>query len=189
METPTNEQLEASVTKSALTETERRYVKKLKEAIRHERSVKLMTITEFCQQYRICPRTVWNWVRKGRLKAARDAGGRIYRLVDPGWPQLDDSSHPELVMRLGVLKPGQVAALLGVRPSTVRKMASTGRLKSIRVGTQRRFSVAEVQRALAVRALGRRPKNRKEVSEGVVRWARWKLDHPGASAPNWPIEP
>jgi len=187
METPTNEPLKSSATGPALTKTETRDVKKLREAIRQERSVRLMTIAEFCQQYRICPRTVWNWVRKGRLKAARDAGGRIYRLVDPGWPQLDDSNHPELVMRLGVLKPGQVAVLLGVRPSTVRKMASSGRLKAIKVGTQRRFSVGEVQKALAARALGRRPKNRNEVDEGVIRWARWKLDHPGGS-PDWPIE-
>lgn len=188
METRTNEHLKATVTEFVLTETEKRQIKKLKEALRQERSIRTVTIAEFCQHYRISARTVWNWVRKGRLKALRDGGGRIYRLVDPQWPLLDGSGHQDLVMRLGVLKPGQVAVLLGVQPSTIRKMASSGRLRAIWVGAQRRFSVAEVQRVIAVRALGRKPKNRTEVGEGVLRWARWKLDHPGMEAPDWPIK-
>ena len=100
--------------------------------------MKLITIPEFCAQYRISPRTVSNWVRKGRLRALRDSGGRAFRLIDPEWPVLDEAGDPDLVMRLALLKPGEVAVLLGVLPSTVRKMALQGRLRAVRVGSQRR---------------------------------------------------
>src|SRR5438445_7313706 len=98
-----------------------------------------ITIREFCATYRISPRTVWNWVRKGRLKALRDSGGRIFRLIDPEWPVLDESGDPDLVMRLAVLRPAEVAALLGVHPATIRKFVHQGRLKAVQVGSHRRF--------------------------------------------------
>lgn len=137
-----------------------------------------ITIGEFCAQYRITRRTVWNWVKKGRLLALRDAAGRVRSLIDPQWPMLDESGDPDIVMRLGVLKPGQVAALLGVHPATIRKFVYQGRLKAVQVGSQRRFSLAEVRRMIAERALGHKPRNRKEVSQGMIRWARWKLELP-----------
>lgn len=140
--------------------------------------MKFITIAEFCQHYRISPRTVWNWVRSGRLTVVRDSGGRILRLIDPQWPLLDRSDDPDLVKRFAFLKPGQVAALLGVLPATVRKMAATGRIRSVRVGSQRRFSLSAVRVAIAERALGHKPRNSRETSEGVVRWARWKLNLP-----------
>lgn len=170
-----NQGLNVPSTQNAAAEARSRQVKALREAIQKERPVKFITISEFCAQYRISARTVWTWARKGRLKVMRDSGGRIFRLVDPEWPVLDDSGDPDLVMRLGMLRPGEVAALLGVLPSTVRKMASQGRLKAIRIGSQRRFSLGEVRRALAARALGHKPKSRKETSQGMIRWARWKL--------------
>lgn len=147
----------------------------VREAIRQQPAMKFITINEFCALYRISPRTVWNWVRKGRLKALRDSGGRVFRLVDPEWPVLDDSRDPNPTMRFGALKTGHVAALLGVRPDAVRKMVLRGRLKAMRIGTQRRFSLAEVRRAIAARALGHFPKNSKETDRGVVKWARWRL--------------
>jgi excisionase family DNA binding protein len=140
-------------------------------------NMKFITIPEFCSHYRISPRTVWNWVKKGRLKAVRDSHGRVLRLVDPGWPVLDEGSQdPDPVMRLAFLKPAQVAALLGVLPATVRKMAAQGRLKAVWVGSQRRFSLSEVRRAVAARMLGHKPRNSNETSEGMVRWARWRLE-------------
>jgi hypothetical protein len=82
--------------------------------------MKLITIREFCRCYRVSERTIWNWVKRGRLVAVRDSGGRILRLIDPQWPVLDDrSGDPNLVMRLAVLKTRDVAALLGVLPGTV----------------------------------------------------------------------
>jgi excisionase family DNA binding protein len=138
--------------------------------------MKFITITEFCSRYRISHRTVWNWVRKGRLKAVRDSGGRVLRLIDPQWPVLDESHDPDPVMRLAFLKPGQVAVLLEVLPATVRKMASQGRLKAVWLGGQRRFSLSEVRRAVAARMLGHQPKNAKETGEGIIRWARWRLE-------------
>jgi len=137
-----------------------------------------LTVWEFCHEYRVSRRTVYNWVRKGRLKVLRDARGRIFRVIDPQWPVLDQSNHPDLVMRLGCLKPGAVAALIGVHPATVRKMVYRGRLKPLWVGSQRRFSLAEVQRLIAERTLGHPPKSRREVDEGIVQWARWKLGLP-----------
>lgn len=137
--------------------------------------MKLITINEFCARYRISPRTVWNWVRKGRLRALRDSGGRIFRLIDPQWPVFDESGDPDLVMRYATLKPGEVALLLGVLPSTVRKMVAKGRLKAVQFGSQRRYSLAEIRRAIAERTLGHRARDRKEVKLGMVRWAASKL--------------
>ena len=138
-------------------------------------AMKLITIAEFCRCYRVSERTVWNWVKRGRLTAVRDSGGRILRLIDPQWPILDQSGDPDLVMRLAVLKPRDVAALLGVLPSAVRKMASEGRLKAVWVGSQRRFSLSEVRRAIAERTLGRKPRNPLEKSLGILRWAASQL--------------
>jgi len=138
--------------------------------------MKLITIAEFCRCYRVTERTVWNWVKSGRLVAVRDSGGRILRLIDPQWPIFDDKSgDPNLVMRLAVLKTRDVAALLGVLPGTVRKMASEGRLRAVWVGSQRRFSLSEVRRAIAERALGRRPRNPQEKNLGILRWAARQL--------------
>lgn len=138
--------------------------------------MRLISIREFCAAYRVTKRTVWNWVKNDRLVAVRDSGGRILRLVDPQWPILDDQSgDSNLVMRLAVLKPRDVAALLGVLPATVRKMASEGRLKAVWVGSQRRFSLSEVRRAIAERTLGRRPRNPQEKNLGILRWAARQL--------------
>jgi excisionase family DNA binding protein len=137
--------------------------------------MKFITIGEFCSTYRISSRTVWNWVKSGRLIAVRDSGGRILRLIDPGWPILDQSGDNDLVMRLAVLKPRDVAALIGVLPSTVRKMASDGRLRAFWVGSQRRFSLSEVRRAIAERTLGHKPHNHREKNLAILKWAAWQL--------------
>jgi excisionase family DNA binding protein len=142
-----------------------------------------LTIPEFCSRYRISSRTVWNWVRKGRLKALRGAGGRVFRLIDPHWPVFDESRDPDLVMRHAVLKPGEVALLLGVLPSTVRKMTLQGRLRAVTVGSQRRYSLASVRQLMAERQLGHKPTSRKETSLGMVRWAAWKLSLPNNAEP------
>jgi len=138
--------------------------------------MKFITIAEFCSRYRISERTVWNWVKRGRLEAVRDAGGRILRLIDPQWPVLDASDDPDLLRRIAILKSSEVAALLGVLPGSVRKMASEGRLAAVWVGSQRRFSLSAVRKAIAQQALGgRKPRNSKERSAGIVRWARLQL--------------
>ena len=82
----------------------------------------------------------------------------------------------------GLFKPSQVAALVGVHPAMIRKLANQGRLKPIWVGSQRRFSIAEVRRLIAERMLGHRPRTSKETSEGIIRWARWKLGLPSEPA-------
>ncbi len=105
----------------------------------------------------------------------RDKGGRIFRLIDPQWPMFDESRDPDLVMRFGTLKPGELAVLLGVDPATIRKMVRQGRLKPVYAGSQRRFSLAEARRALAERMLGRKPTSGKEVSRMMVRWAAQRL--------------
>lgn len=185
METRSKQKLKAPVREPVLTETQKCQIKMLEAVILQKRSIRFITIAEFCERYPTCPRTVSNWVRRGILEAVRDARGRIYRVIDPEWPIVDDSEEAYL----STLKPRQVAALLGVPPSTIQKMASRGQLKAMQVGTQKCFSIAEVQRAVAARAFGRMPRGRKEVNEGVIRWARWKLDHPGVVAPNRPIKP
>lgn len=137
--------------------------------------MRALTIPEFCAKYRITDRTARNWVRRGRLRALRDASGRICRLIDPQWPILDESNDSDLVMRYAVLKTGEVGLLLGVLPATVRKMTVQGRLRAAWVGSQRRYALSEIRRVLAKRTLGHKPKDRKEASLGMVRWAAWKL--------------
>jgi len=112
------------------------------------------------------------------LKALRDGGGRIFRIIDEQWPLMDDSNDPDLVNRVGTLKPGEVALLLNVNPATVRKLVAQGRLKAVYAGSQRRFSIAQVRRVLAQQTLGRRPVTRKEISQVVLEWARRRLELP-----------
>ena len=73
------------------------------------------------------------------------------------------------------LKPCEVAAVLGVLPNAIRKMASQGRLKAVWVRSHRRFTMSEVRRAIAERVLGHRPRNSREISQGMIRWARLRL--------------
>jgi excisionase family DNA binding protein len=135
-----------------------------------------LTISEFCRVYRISPRTVWNWVRKGRLRALHDSHGRILRLIDPNWPVFDECrEEEELVDRYAILKTGEVALLVGLHSATVRRLVSQGRLGSVWIGRQRRFSLGQVRRLLAERALGRPPKDRNEINRVVLRWAAWRL--------------
>jgi excisionase family DNA binding protein len=134
-----------------------------------------LTISEFCRSYRISPRTVWNWVRKGRLRALRDSHGRILRLIDPNWPVFDECHEEDLLDRYAILKTGEVALLVGLHPVTVRKLVRQGRLGSVWIGRQRRFSLGQVRRLLAERALGRAPKDRNEINRVVLRWAARRL--------------
>jgi excisionase family DNA binding protein len=69
----------------------------------------------------------------------------------------------------------EVAAVLGIVPGTVRKMVSQGHLKGVLVGSQRRFTISEVRRAIAERMLGHKPRNSRETSEGMIQWGRRRL--------------
>ena len=96
----------------------------------------------------------------------------------------------KLITHQPTLRPCEVAAVLGVPPNAVRKMASHGRLKAVWVGSQRRFTISEVRRAIAERVLGHRPRNSREISQGTIRWARWRLGISGdVRARNASVEP
>ena len=86
-------------------------------------------------------------------------------------------------IRRPTFSPYEVAAVLGVVPNTVRKMASQGRLQDVLVGSQRRFTFSEVRRAIAERMLGRNPRNSRETSEGVILWGRERLGSSGDVSP------
>lgn len=81
----------------------------------------------------------------------------------------------KLRTRHPTLRPHEVAAVLGVVPSAIRKMVSQGRLKAVWVGSERRFTISEVRRATAERVLEHRPRNSREISQGMIRWARLRL--------------
>jgi excisionase family DNA binding protein len=85
----------------------------------------------------------------------------------------------KLITRQLTLRACEVASVLGVLPNAVRKMASQGQLKAVWVGSQRRFTISEVRRAIAERVLGHRPRNSREISQGMIRWARLRLKIPG----------
>jgi excisionase family DNA binding protein len=81
----------------------------------------------------------------------------------------------KLVARQATFRRQEVAAALGVVPSTIRKMVSQGRLKAVWVGSQRRFTISEVRRAIAERMLGHKPGNSRETSQGMIQWGRGRL--------------
>src|SRR5579871_3828398 len=110
--------------------------------------MEFISIEEFCRKYRISPRTVWNWAKTGRLRPLRDRGGRIFRLIDPQWRLFDEHVEDDIMMSYGMLKPGEMALLLGVHPATIRKMVRQGRLQPVYVGSRRCFSLAAARKAL-----------------------------------------
>lgn len=80
-------------------------------------------------------------------------------------------------------RPHEVAAVFGVVPAAVRKMVSQGRLKGILVGSQRRFTISEVRRAIAERMFGHEPRNGRETSHGMIQWGRERLRSSGDVSP------
>jgi excisionase family DNA binding protein len=85
----------------------------------------------------------------------------------------------KLKIRHPTFGPHEVAAVLGVVPNTVRKMVAQGRLKAILVGSQRRFTISEVRRAIAERMLGHKPRSSRETSKGMIQWGRGRLGRSG----------
>jgi excisionase family DNA binding protein len=55
------------------------------------------------------------------------------------------------ISRHPTLGPHEVAAVLGVVPGKIQKMVFQGHLKGVLLGSQRRFTISEVRRAIGER--------------------------------------
>ena len=100
--------------------------------------------------------------------------GKLF-IFDPGWIQLDVSASDDPVEWLCVLRQVDVARLLHISARGLRYLEAAGKAHYRLIGPRKRYSISEVRRLLAARALGHEPRNRQESSAGMLRWASAQL--------------
>ena len=100
--------------------------------------------------------------------------GKLF-IFDPGWIQLDVSSSADPVEWLCILRQCDVARLLNMTTRGLRYLEVAGKAHYRLIGPRKRYSISEVRRLLAARALGHEPRNRQETSAGMLRWASAQL--------------
>jgi hypothetical protein len=145
-----------------------------------------MSTREFCATYGTTQWTARRWVREGKVTAIRVPAGpraRIF-IFDPGWTQIDTPSSADPAEWLCVLRQCDVAMLLNVTPRWLRHLENSGKAHYRLVGGRKRYSLSEVRRLIAQRALGHSPRNRQEKNLGMLRWAFQKLNRNQEAAPN-----
>jgi excisionase family DNA binding protein len=125
---------------------------------------------QFAVTFGLSRRTVYEMVRRGQLTTIRL--GRQLRIAEPTTVYGPPAPPEDLRMLLSC----EVAGLLGVQPQSVRKLARRHRIGYRMISGRRLYSLSDVRRVLAARALGRRRlRPGQSVHEGMVNWARNKL--------------
>ena len=136
-----------------------------------------LTVAAFSALYGTTRETTRRWCRQGRLKFIRIPPRPYAKLLilDPKWSQVDAVTSEDPSEWIAMLRQCDIAALIGVSARAIRFMEAKGQVRCKIVGGRKRYSLGEVRRLLAERALGRKPRNRREASLGMLRWAYRKL--------------
>ena len=146
------------------------------DAIR-QRAQRWLSAAEFCARYGITTRTARRWAKQGRVKSVRMppvSHGKLF-ILDPGWIQLDVSTSADPVEWICILRQCDVARLSHMSARGLRYLEAAGKAHYRLIGPRKRYSISEVRRLLAARALGHEPRNRQETSAGMLRWASEQL--------------
>ncbi|MCI0719184.1 MAG: helix-turn-helix domain-containing protein [Acidobacteria bacterium] len=131
-----------------------------------------LTPLQLAVAYGLSRRTVYEMVRRGQLVSFRM--GRQLRIGDPGW--FYQNLQPDPAEDVGALLSCEVAAVMEVQPQSVRKLARRHRIGYRTVRGRRLYSLNDVRRLLAARAMGhRRLQPADNVHEGMARWIQGKL--------------
>jgi hypothetical protein len=136
-----------------------------------------LSVVEFSALYGTTRETARRWCKQGRVKCIRIPPRPHARILilDPKWPQVDAVTSDDASEWVAVLKQRELAALLGISARAVRYKEARGEVRYKIVGGRKRYSISEARRLLAERALGRKPRNRREASLGMLAWAFQKL--------------
>lgn len=127
---------------------------------------------QFAVLFGLSLRTVYDMVRRGQLTTIRL--GRQLRIADPGW--VYQNLQPNPAEKVPILLSGEVAALLGIKPQSVRKLARRHWIGHRTIRGRRLYSPSDVRRLLAARALGHhRLRPGQSVHEGMICWTRTML--------------
>jgi hypothetical protein len=147
-----------------------------------------LSIRQFQVKYGVAESTVRMYIAHKTVTAILLEGvtswsKASYRIKDPEWvtagplEKLDDSiSMDDLI----VLRPCEVAELLGVSTKWIQIMARRGQLKHFTIGkgktfAARRYSLSAVRQFIAMRANGGNKQKRGAVRKAMVDLARARL--------------
>jgi DNA-binding transcriptional MerR regulator len=136
-----------------------------------------LSVAELAAKYGVLPGTARRWVRKGRVTAIRVPPvprGRIY-IADPRWTQIDAPATGDPSEWYCCLRQCEVAMLLGMTARGLRYLESAGRAHYLLIGGRKLYSVQEVRRLIAQRAIGNERRNHQETRRGMLRWAASQL--------------
>lgn len=54
---------------------------------------KYYTCDEVAERYKVKVRTVWDWIRSGKLQAAKMAGAKLYRITEDDLKQFEEDGR------------------------------------------------------------------------------------------------
>lgn len=137
-----------------------------------------LSTAEFSAIYGTTRETARRWAKQGRIQAIRippRARGRIY-IRDPKWIRIDTPNTGDPSEWLNILRPSDVARLLGITARALRYKETAGKANFRLVGGRKLYSLSEVRRLLAQRQNGREKVTRSERQLSLLRWAMWKLE-------------
>jgi hypothetical protein len=132
---------------------------------------------EFCARYGVLQGTARRWARQGKITSIRippAPRGKIY-ILDPVWLQIDTPSSADPAEWFCCLRQCEVAHLLGITPRALRYKEADGKAHYRRVGHRKLYSVQEVRRLIAQRAVGNGRRSQRETCQGMLCWAASQL--------------
>ena len=145
-----------------------------------------LSTKEFAAKYATIPETIKYWRNTGKIRFVK-RGARYFHL-DPGnFESLAATTAPFEVReidRIPLIRGLEVAKILDVSRRRIRQLAEQGKVGCRVIGHNRRYSIADVRKLLAYRALRAEQENgdpRKvhvtpeKIQEAVIHWAIQRL--------------
>ena len=142
-----------------------------------------LTVVEFCTMYGVSYSTLKLYIKKGIVEtqvfALADSTKKHRRIKDPHWTvagDLETITGSRSIDEVFLLRPCEVAEILGVSVTRVRYLAAAGKLKYYQLHARhRRYTLGAVRQMLAIKETGARKPKRSAVRKAVVAYARTRL--------------
>lgn len=147
-----------------------------------------LTTREFMMIYGVGFATAKEYIRRGIVESQLINGAnskkKHRRIKDPHWTApnaggMDRTGKHRSIDDIFLLRPIEVAEIVGISPRRVRQLARAGKVEFYQIGhRERRYTMAAVRQILALKTDGRaqRRVGRTAVRKAVIAFARARLN-------------